>query len=96
MRLLHWFLPFEYSEFVDFEIAIHLGKTDHTQSAALVLDRHEDGGRSVSAVDEPPAHHNATELRLLPVNGLDHRFFYSSGGLRADWTWSTKSTASST
>jgi hypothetical protein len=49
MRLLHWFLPFEYSEFVDFEIAIHLGKTDHMQPAALVLDRREDGVRSVSA-----------------------------------------------
>jgi hypothetical protein len=93
MRLLHWFLPIEYSEFVGFEIAIHLGKTDHTQSAALALDRREDGVRSVSAVDEPPAHHNATELRLLTVNGLDHHVFYSSGGLRADWTWSTKSTA---
>jgi hypothetical protein len=96
MRLLHWFLPTEYSEFVGFEIAIHLGKTDRMQPAALVLDRREDGGRSVSAVDEPPAHHNATELRLLMVNGLDHRVFYSSGGLRGDWTCSTKSTASST
>jgi hypothetical protein len=37
------------------------------QSAALVLDRREDGGRSVSAVDETPAHHNATEMRLLPM-----------------------------